>query len=178
MTRKLSRDTPMEPPIAHETETAIPPAKCPKCGADRLPGRLVTGRQNLITKVPVDGVGFACGLTLWEDGLIYEHSDCLHWQIADRDKEIELFRAAMRSHLEAPQGPASPSESATGSILELNRKRLQELRGHAESESSVAVSSHWRRAWEALSDAADRLDAMFARCEERSVRRGESSNGK
>ena len=44
---------------------------------------------------------------------------------------------------------------------------LQDLHNDAANVAKVTLNPTWRRAWEALADAADRLDAMFARSEER-----------
>ncbi len=49
------------------------------------------------------------------------------------------------------------------------RKELQELRERAVGHAKSVPNNHWQRAYRQLADAADRLDAMEARTEERVV---------
>jgi hypothetical protein len=47
--------------------------------------------------------------------------------------------------------------------LQFTRQFLQDIRNEASNVAVQTLNPQWRRAWEALADAADRLDAMQAR---------------
>ena len=47
--------------------------------------------------------------------------------------------------------------------FEFSREELWDIRGRAASEAEGAESEYWQRAYEALADAADRVDALIAR---------------
>jgi len=50
----------------------------------------------------------------------------------------------------------------------IERKYLQNIREVAVNKAKCqGLNSSWKRAYEALADSADRLDAMNARCEDR-----------
>lgn len=51
-------------------------------------------------------------------------------------------------------------------MKDFDRKELQELRQRAEEHAESIPNNHWKRAYEQLTDALDRLDAMEARTEE------------
>lgn len=50
--------------------------------------------------------------------------------------------------------------------MTLDRNTLQRIRSGADHMAVETVNPHWIRAYEALSQAADHLDAMIARTEE------------
>lgn len=51
--------------------------------------------------------------------------------------------------------------------MEFTRTELQELRDKAIADSDTAADNRWRQAYIQLAEAADRLDAMEARTEDR-----------
>ena len=60
-------------------------------------------------------------------------------------------------------------EEMTWLTQEINeRDRMQDIRHFATSRAEDVKNSLWIRAYQALADAADKVDAMLARTEERS----------
>ena len=60
------------------------------------------------------------------------------------------------------------SEEKGRDIL-FGRQELQDIRERADEMSATdGMNAHWVRAYDALADAANNLDAMLARCSERS----------
>ncbi len=47
--------------------------------------------------------------------------------------------------------------------VEFTRELLQGIRNEASNVAKETLNPQWRRAWEGLADAADRVDAMMAR---------------
>ena len=50
---------------------------------------------------------------------------------------------------------------------DFEREELQDMRDRAVGRAETVTNNHWKRAYKQLADAADRLDAMEARTEER-----------
>ena len=50
---------------------------------------------------------------------------------------------------------------------DFEREELQEIRDRAIGRAKTVTNNHWRRAYKQFADAADRIDAMEARTEER-----------
>lgn len=48
-------------------------------------------------------------------------------------------------------------------LNQFTRDTLQEIRNEASSVAEHTANPQWQRAWQALADAADRLDAMMVR---------------
>ena len=52
-------------------------------------------------------------------------------------------------------------------MSEFTREELQDIRNKAVESAEAVANNHWQRAYKQLADAADRLDAMEARTEDR-----------
>lgn len=52
-------------------------------------------------------------------------------------------------------------------MTEFEREELQGIRDKAVENAEHVADNHWKRAYKQLADAADRLDAMEARTEEK-----------
>ena len=52
-------------------------------------------------------------------------------------------------------------------MTEFTREELQNIRDEAVKCAEFVADNHWRRAYKQLADAADRLDAMEARTEDK-----------
>ena len=50
---------------------------------------------------------------------------------------------------------------------DFEREELQEMRDRAVDNAEIVANNHWKRAYKQLADAADRLDAMIARTEDK-----------
>ena len=50
---------------------------------------------------------------------------------------------------------------------QFTREELQDIRERAVENAEAVKNNHWKRAYKQLADAADRLDAMEARTEDR-----------
>jgi hypothetical protein len=50
---------------------------------------------------------------------------------------------------------------------DFEREELQDIRDKAVISAEGVPNNHWQRAYKQLADAADKLDAMMARCEDR-----------
>ncbi len=51
--------------------------------------------------------------------------------------------------------------------MDFEREELRNIREKAVEQAISCPNNHWTRAYKQLADAADRLDAMMARCEDK-----------